>query len=404
VSARSDVDAAIARTEEWFVHRGLPHLIAGYSATRDVLTRTLPVLTLIFLIEVVNAPKASFPIWLNVVAVVVGFVLLLGAWMLANSLRRRPLLARPVDIGVMEIAVFVLVPPILPLLFGMQVRTAIVTALLNIVLLLIVYAVTSYGIVPMTRWAAERTGRSLYEVVTLFVRALPLLLLFVTFLFLTNEVWQVSSGLVGPFYWIVLAGFVVVGILFSVIRVPREVGRLAQYRSWDHVVEEVRGTPAESLVDGVDPVRAQDEAPELSRREWGNIGLVVLFSQGLQVALVSVMLFSFLVVFGVVVVTEPITEGFLGRAPDVLVTIDLWGRTMVVTEELLRVAGFLTAFSAFYFTVSVLTDDAYRSEFLDEIVDEVGRALAVRVVYFATLIQLGVREDGGRRATTLPPT
>ena len=33
---------------------------------------------------------------------------------------------------------------------------------------------------------------------------------------------------------------------------------------------------------------------------------------------------------------------------------------MVVTEELLRVAGFLTAFSAFYFTVAVLTDDAYR--------------------------------------------
>jgi hypothetical protein len=195
-----------------------------------------------------------------------------------------------------------------------------------------------------------------------------------------------------------------VGILFAVIRLPREVGRLARYPSWDHVLEEIRGTPAELLVDGVDPVRAQEEAPALSRREWGNIGLVVLFSQGLQVALVSVMLFSFLVVFGVVVVTEPITEGFLGRAPDVLVTIDLWDRKMVVTEEVLRVAGFLTAFSAFYFTVAVLTDDAYRSEFLDEIVDEVGRALAVRVVYFAALIQLGGREDGAKRATTLPPT
>ena len=39
------------------------------------------------------------------------------------------------------------------------------------------------------------------------------------------------------------------------------------------------------------------------------------------------MLFAVLVGFGVVVVTEPITETFVGAAPDVLlITIDLWGR------------------------------------------------------------------------------
>jgi hypothetical protein len=407
VSERTDAAGpaeALDRTEHWFVRRGLPHLIAGYSASRDVLTRAVPILTLIFLVEVVNAPKRSFPIWLDVVAVVVGFAILLGAWMLANQLRHRPLLARPVDIGIFEVAVFVLAPPILPIIFGTQFMAALVTAGVNIALLLVVYLVTSYGIVPMTRWAAERTARSLITVVTLFVRALPLLLLFVTFLFLTNEVWQVSRGLVGPFYWIVLAAFLVVGTLFAVIRVPREVSRLAAFPSWDRVVELTAGTPAESLVDEIDSVRAQAEGPRLSRREWGNIGLVVLFSQALQVVLVSVMLFSFLVVFGVVVVTEPITESFLGAAPDVLATIDLWGRRMVVTEELLRVAGFLTAFSAFYFTVSVLTDDAYRDEFLTDVVDEVGRALAVRTVYFAALMQLGLRDQPPTGRTTLPAT
>ena len=110
--------------------------------------------------------------------------------------------------------------------------------------------------------------------------------------------------------------------------------------------------------------------------------------------------------FGVVVISEPITESFLGVPPNVLATIDLWDRSMVVTEELLRIVGFLTAFSAFYFTVAVLTEDAYREEFLDDVVDEVKRALAVRVVYFAAINQLEVpaRDGPSPGATTLPTT
>jgi hypothetical protein len=104
-------DAPITETERWFLKRGLPHFIADYSPTRDVLTRAVPLLTLIFLFEVANAPKREFPIWLDIVAVSVGFGILLGAWMLANRIRGRPLLARPVDVGVFEIAVFVLAPP-----------------------------------------------------------------------------------------------------------------------------------------------------------------------------------------------------------------------------------------------------------------------------------------------------
>ena len=138
-----------------------------------MLTRAVPVLTLVFLVEVVNAPKRSFPIWLDTVAVVVGLGILVGAWMLANRLRHRPLLARPERIGLAEVAVFVLVPPILPALFGMQYRTAIITAAFNLVFLGVVYMIISYGVVPTVRWAGERTVRSLGTVINLFVRALP---------------------------------------------------------------------------------------------------------------------------------------------------------------------------------------------------------------------------------------
>ena len=59
-------DPAVTETERWFLKRGLPHFIADYSPTRDVLTRAVPLFVLIFLFEVANAPKRDFPIWLDV--------------------------------------------------------------------------------------------------------------------------------------------------------------------------------------------------------------------------------------------------------------------------------------------------------------------------------------------------
>jgi hypothetical protein len=373
-------DQAISETERWFLKRGLPHLIDDYSPTRDVLTRAVPLLTLIFLVEVANAPSREFPLWLSILAVAAGFGILLGAWMVANRIRGRPLLARPVDVGVIEVLVFVLVPPALPLLFGGQWRSALATAIGNALLLAVIYLGTSYGVVPMTRWAGARTARELEQVMSLLVRALPLLILFITFIFLQNEAWQITADLHGPFYWIVLGLFVVIGIGFSLIRLPREIGELSDSESWDVVLGRVQGTPASPLVDEVAPDQRAEEHP-LSKRQWGNVALVVLFSQSLQILLVSAVVFVFLFVFGLLVVTEPVARGFVDATPHVLVTFDVWGRELVITEELLRVTGFLTVFAGLYFTVTAVTDQAYRREFIGEILEEMRRSLAVRAVY-----------------------
>ena len=57
-----------------------------------------------------------------------------------------------------------------------------------------------------------------------------------------------------------------------------------------------------------------------------------------------------------------------------LVTISVGGDQFELTEELLRVAGGLAAFSGFYFAVAMLTDSTYREEFLDELTAEMRRA------------------------------
>ena len=397
---------ALAATERWFEKRGMPHFIARYSAARDIWTRTLPALTLLFLVEVVNAPKESFPLWLDGVAVVGGFGILLGAWTIANVLRRRPALSRPDDLGAYEVGVFVLAPALVPVVFGGQWRAAVGTALLNVGLLAVIYLGTSYGVVPLTRWALGRLVRQVGTVFNLLVRALPLLLLFVTFLFINTEVWQTASGLNWQAVALVAGLFVTIGTAFAVMRLPRQVGELSQFESWDKTEERVAGTPAAALAEVVE--EPEGGTPGLSRRQWGNVGLVVLVSEGIQIVLVTLLIGVFFSLFGFLAIERPVIESWLGGAPDVLSTVNLWGQEMVLTRELVHVAAFLAAFSGLYFTVVLLTDATYREEFLEEVLAEVREAFAVRAVYLAARDLESAEPPphgvGAAGSTTLPPT
>jgi len=367
----------LRKVEEWFLSRGMPHFIDGYSVTRDVFTRTLPTLTLILLLELALALNSHWAWWVNGLVAGASFAGLLGVWAGTNALRHRPLLARPDRMGATELAVFVLVPAVLPLLAGGQWLTALNTLVGNLVLLGLIYATTSYGLLPMTRWAVRRLVRQLGDVFNLLVRAMPLLLLFVTFLFLTTEVWQVAVTLDGPFLAVTMGLFALAGIVFVVARLPREVTGIAS--DLTDVAEVVCRTPAAALVAGEVP------SPPLTRRQWLNLGLVVLFSQGVQIVLVSLMIGVFFVAFGLLTVTPATGALWAGAPVHILADWQWWGRPVAVTTELLRVTGFLTAFSGFYFTVYVLTDSTYRHEFLDDVLAEVREALAVRAVYLAAV-------------------
>ena len=372
----------LSAVERWFRSRGIPHFIDHYSASRDVFTRALAPLTAILVLELVTALDASWPWWLNLGVAAGGIAALLGVWAIVNVTRKRPALARPDRVGPTELAIFVLLVPVLDLLAGGQRLTALNTLLVNLALLGLIYLGTSYALLPITRWAAGRLWRQLADVLGLLVRALPLLLLFVTFLFLTAEVWQVAASLDGPFLAVTTGLFVVVGIVFVVARIPLEVGTLARFESWADVAVLVGDTPASALRPPVDADPAR--TPRLGRRQWGNVGLVVLFTQGLQIAFVSVMIGVFFVGFGLLTVTPETTAAWVGSDAHLLIDGELWGRPVAVTAELLQVAGFLTAFSGFYFTVYVLTDATYRKEFLDEVLAELRQAFAVRAVYLAS--------------------
>jgi hypothetical protein len=377
--AGADVDAAIAACDAWFIRRGLPHLIESYSASRDILTRATPALTAIFLIELFTATKSDWPWWANLLALLAAFAIALGGWAMVNRWRGRRPLARPVEVGVAEVAVFVLVPALLPAVFGQQLRQAVVTALVNVVLLVAIFAGTSYGVVPMTRWAIGRMGRQVGDLFNLLVRALPLLLVFVMFLFLNAEVWQASSTLNGTLLGGIAAAFVVIGIAFVVARLPREIGQLAKFDSWDDTRRLVADSPLGTVCAELPP--PSTPTPDLSRRQWGNVGLLVLFGQALQILTVTLMVGVFLFALGVVMVSPSTIATWTQADPHVLADLTLAGRASPITEELLKVTTFLTCFTGLYFTVVMLTDQAYREEFLDDVEGEVREALAVRAAY-----------------------
>jgi hypothetical protein len=379
-------DPTVVRaTEHWFLRRGLPHFIADYNASQDIWTRAVPALTVLFLLELFLAANVEWTWWQDVLAVAGALAIALAAWAFVNRMRGRPALRRPDDLGVYEIAVFVVVPAVVPLVFGGQVGQALSIAGTNVLLVALIYAVTSYGIVPMTRWGFEQIGRQVQSVFTLFFRALPLLILVLALLLFTAEMWQTVADMNVTRIALAIGFFVVTGSAFAVVRLPQQIGELSRFESWERTTERLRGTPIEPVVGSL--AEPDGEAPGLSRRQWYNVGLVVLVSEAVQVFLVTVFVFAFFVAFGMATLTRGVMNEWVATddGVEVLRELRIAGDTYVLTEELLKVSGFLAAFAGLYFMVVMLTDATYRREFLDEIVSDVRDAFAVRAAYLAYL-------------------
>ena len=389
---------AIDATERWFLAQGVPHFIFRYSSSRGVFARLLPLVGVVFAVEVIlTAPNRRYPLAGSLAAVVGGLAVLVGMWAIANRVRGRPALALPDRIGVVEVFVFALGPALVPLTFGGQWRSALTTAGVNLALLGGVALVTSYGLVPMTTWALSHGIQRLRTVTGLLVRALPLVFLIVIVVFVNTEAWQVASELHWPVLLVVAALFFLVGALFAVIRVAGQIGEV-EADTWPERRALAASTPAAPLVD--DLPDEPGEPPPLSNHEWRNVQLVVLVSEGILVVIVGAAMFAFFVVLGVLAITPAVIQSWIGHRPDVLFSFDLFGEHLVLSSELLKVCGFLAAFSALQFTVSLVSSGEQQEEFLHQLRDELREALAVRAVYLEVRIQgLGAPDP-----TTLPST
>ena len=344
----------LAAYERRFRKAGLPLFIEDYTAAGDVFNRANPLLALVFVTELLGAIDLDWPWYANVAAAFGGLAVLLVATGVVNRLGGRPFLSVPRRLGAPELATFVLVPALLPLIFGGQVESAIVTALGNLVLLLLIYLVVGYALIAILREASLRLVRELATAVVTLTRALPLLLLFAVVLFVNTEMWQVLSTTPQSLLWLLGALLIALGLLFLAARLPTEVRDLEA------------SAPA---------------GPPLDRRQRVNVGLVVLVSHALQVIVVALGVGAFFVVFGALSVGPEVRESWIGSTGNSLLTLDLLGERIDVTEELLRVSGGIAAVSGLYYAIAVLTDATYREQFLDRMGAEMQATFRARVEY-----------------------
>ncbi len=381
------MDAALkSDTERWFVRQGLPHAIDDYSAAEDVFTRAAPFLAAVFFLEVFASFDDRFNGWQQLGAFVAGVAIMVAAVALVNRFRGRRALALPNDVGVVELALFVFVPAILPALFSND-RGWRFLALVgfNIAVVALTYVVTSYGLLPMLRFGADQVFSRLSQIGQLVARSLPMLLLLTAFIFLNAEMWQVASDFPPSYYAIVVAFLVLAGAGFLAMRAPREVANLEQFSAWSDVMALASCTDAP--IARASP-RSQGSVPEielLGRTDRANVAMLVVMSQLVQVLLVAVVIGLFYVAFGLLAVRASTIEQWTTAELNPLTTFDFLGSTIVVTWEHLAVAGFIAAFSSLQFAVSMVTDSAYRDEFYEDVTGKIRQTLAVRALYLDQL-------------------
>jgi hypothetical protein len=345
----------LADYERRFRRAGLPLFIEDYSAREDVWTRAAPLLALVFIGEMLGAIDLDWPVLANLAAALGGLAILLGAFGLLNVARGRPFWSLPQDVGSAELTAFVVIPAVLPLIFGGQWGSALVTAAANLVLLALAFGVIRYGLFAIVRWTGARLFEQLAASLSVISRAVPLLLVFALVLFINTEMWQVFSRMPDAFLILVGVLFVLAGSVFVAAQIPREVREL----------EEGAGAAG----------------PQLETPQRFNVGLVMFVGQALQILVVSLAIGAFFVVFGALAVGADVREAWEVEHQSVVLRLTLFGEPLHVTEALLRVSGGIAAFSGLYYAIAVLTDSTYREEFRDELTGEMADSFAARAEY-----------------------
>lgn len=353
--------------EERFRRAGLPLFVEDVDAETDVWNRAFPVLALVFIAEMLGGLNLEWGIAANLAAGAGSLAIAIGGVLVVNRLRGRKVLAIPESIGGLELAAFVVLPAVLPYVFGGQVTSALVTLAGNVLLLVLLYGILAAGLVAIVRWAARRLARQLLRSLSLLARAIPLLLLFSVVLFINTEMWEVFARMDVATLAAVVALLVTVGSGFVALRLPREL---------DEIEDE-----------------AGERGPELGRRQLLNVGLVLFVGHALQVVVVTVAVAAFFVIFGLLTIDEAVVVSWLGSPGERIAPL---GVDIGLTTELLRVATGIAAISGLYYAIAVLTDATYREEFLDDVRREMRANFVARAEYLRLRARAGADGPAAR--------
>jgi hypothetical protein len=317
----------LAKCEQWFVDHGLPYFV---ESGHDAIQRAL-------------APR------------------IVGLWALVAAVPAVvvALAARALDASV---------------------GTAVAAGLLTGAVVALGRAVRVFRVGRIGRWALDHAWENRSLIGPLATRALPFLLLFITFLFINTEVWQVSAALPRHLLWSCVGIFALLAIAFLAPSFRSEIERVGAEVEGEQLAATCVGTPVASAAREIlaEPHLATEVAgirlPPLQRR---NLMLMLFIAQAIQMLSLVLIVFAFFVVFGSIAIRPSVIEVWVGSPPHYT------GPFHLISDELFSVAIFLSAFAGLYFTVQAIIDQNYRREFFSRIEQDLQRAIGVRKVYVA---------------------
>jgi hypothetical protein len=315
-------DHAVVEAETWFVAQGLPYFVDGIRARVD---------------HALSAPR------------------LVVAGLTATGLAALAGIGAGLWVGSSSV--------------GAAVAICVVLAVLGW------YALSPLHGRVIVAWAGHHTLSSLGLLYPLVTRALPMLMLFVTFLFINTEVWQVAAALDGYVMLLTVLLFSVMGIGFLLARLPEELEVFDGELDADVVAAGCAGTPLAGAAASYPRGQSADDE-HLHGLQRTNLILVLLIAQVVQVLLLSVSVFAFFVVFGALTMDPEVVGLWVGA--DGTHSLSWFPR---LSRELLQVSVFLSAFSGLYFTVYAVMDGNYRTQFFTAVTDHLRRAMCARAVY-----------------------
>ncbi|MGW7681873.1 hypothetical protein ACWGID_14095 [Kribbella sp. NPDC054772] len=344
----------LERYEQRFRRAGLPLFIEDFSPTHDIFTRAAPLLALVFLAEMIGATSLDWDWWQNLLAAVGGLVALVAGFGLLNGFRGRPFWSLPTRFGIPELAVFVLLPALLPVVTQGQLKQFFGVAFGNLLLVGVVYVVVAYGFIATIVWGVRRLAGELANSVASFIRALPLLLVFSLVLFITADMWQVFAGMPTAFIVFSVVAFTLLSTVFLLIRLPKEV---------DAIERDAGSGPA------LQPIQRVNLSVNLMIRQW------------MQVLVVSAGVGLFFVAFGLLAISEHIYDQWGITQGSWSYNLTLMNHPLVLSASLIKVSVGIANFTGLYYSIALLTDSTYRTEFLDNVSAELRDLFTARTEY-----------------------
>jgi hypothetical protein len=210
---------------------------------------------------------------------------------------------------------------------------------------------------------------------TLFVRALPVVLLTVL-VFFNSYVWLMASTVSRPRLWLALLFLGLIAVAFvTSATVDRVRPMLSASRQPGGDDGRLAGTPFEAMPDPA-------SGAALSRAERWNVVFVLATSQVLQVGMVAVFAALIFFVLGLILLSpQLLVEWTRNGSSDG----QFLGMTLPVPQSLIQISLFLGALTFMYISARATGDADYRSRFLDPLIDDLRLTLIARNRYRAAV-------------------